>query len=303
MMSFKGVDQVSLLTLDGRVLIPFVMGAYQRERFTEAKGQCHLVLRDDDRWFLLVVVTLPDHAPLPITDFIGVDLGVVNLATTSDGEVQSGAKVEACRMRYARRRQRLQKAAHLAQMQRKRPKNIRRALKRTARREASFRRDVNHCISKRLVAQATGTERGLALEDLEGIRERTPFRRVQQARMTGWAFAQLRGFVEYKAHQAGVPVVLVDPKHTSQGCNVCGHVARANRRSQSRFSCQRCGYTTHADFNAAQNIRNRARVRVPEVAGRYPQQLSLLVRAQSVDAAGHEGAVASDKPRHECRGL
>src|SRR5574341_1535037 len=85
LMSFKSMDLVSLLTLDGRVLVPFVMGAYQRERFTEGKGQCHLVLRDDGRWFLLVVVKLPDHAPLPITDFIGVDLGVVNLATTSDG--------------------------------------------------------------------------------------------------------------------------------------------------------------------------------------------------------------------------
>src|SRR6266568_6982177 len=64
LMSFKGIDQVSLLTLEGRVRVPFVMGAYQRERFTEAKGQCHLVLRDDGRWFLLVVVKLPDQALL-----------------------------------------------------------------------------------------------------------------------------------------------------------------------------------------------------------------------------------------------
>src|SRR5439155_5753754 len=75
LMSCKGVAHVSLLTLHGRTLIPLVMGTYQRERFTEAKGQCHLVLREDGRWLLLVVVKLPDHAPLTATDFIGVDFG------------------------------------------------------------------------------------------------------------------------------------------------------------------------------------------------------------------------------------
>ena len=110
--------------------------------------------------------------------------------------------------------------------------------------------------------------RGLALEDLEGIRQRgTPFRQAQRAKMTGWAFAQLRSFTEYKARLAGVPVVLVDPKHTSQQCSACGHVARSNRRSQARFSCKQCGYTTNADVNAACNIRSRAKVSWPEVAG------------------------------------
>src|SRR5262249_2174831 len=58
LMSFKGVDRVSLLTLPGRVIVPFVMGAYQRERFTAARGQSDLVLRRDGKWFLLVTVDL-----------------------------------------------------------------------------------------------------------------------------------------------------------------------------------------------------------------------------------------------------
>jgi IS605 OrfB family transposase len=183
----------------------------------------------------------------------------------------------------------LQKAAHRSQMRGKRPKNIRRALKRTARRETSFRRDVNHCIAKMLVAAATDTTQGLALEDLQDIREQARFRKPQRARMSGWAFAQLRSFIEYKACLAGVPVVLVDPKHTSQGCYACGHVARGNRRSQAVFSCQYCGSTTHADVNAALNIRCRALVSAPEIAGVVGQPRERLVRAQSVDGAGHEG--------------
>ena len=292
-MSFRGLDTVSLLTLTGRVLVPFLIGPYHRQRFDAYEPrQCHLVRREDGQWFLLVIVKVPDGTPLPPTDFLGVDLGVVNLATTSDGTTYSGDGIEACRTRYTRYRQRLQRAAHSAQVNGKRPKNIRRALKRTARREAGFRKNMNHCISKALVAVAQGTERGIALENLQDIRERSRFRKPQRAKMTGWAFAQLRSFVEYKAALSGVKVVLVDPKHTSQECSVCGHIARANRQNQARFSCKSCYYTTNADYNAALNIRNRARVRAPEVAGRAPQQLSLLA-----------GVGASDKPRHSCRGL
>ncbi len=272
---FKGPDRVSISTLVGRVLVPYIMGAYQAERFGFAHGQADLVLRRDGTWFLLVTVDVPDGTPLPITDFIGADLGVVNLATTSNAETHTGEEVEACRTRYARRRRRLQRAAHLSQVDGKRPRNIRRALQRTARREVAFRRDVNHGISKRRVATATDTMRGIALEDLEGIRQRgTPFRQSQRARMTGWAFAQLRSFIEYKARLSGVPVALVDPKHTSQQCHVCGHIDRANRRSQAVFSCKQCGYTANADVNAALNIRSRALVSAPQVVGcRSEQQL------------------------------
>jgi predicted transposase len=65
MMGFKGVDRASLLTLEGRVLVPFLMGKYQVERFTNAKGQADLVLRKDGKWFLLVTVDVPEWATIP----------------------------------------------------------------------------------------------------------------------------------------------------------------------------------------------------------------------------------------------
>ncbi len=288
LMRFAGLDHVSLTTQQGRVLVAFLIGPYHRQRFDDYEPrQCHLVVRADGQWYLLVVVQVPDGTPMPPTDFLGVDLGVVNLATASDGTPHSGEQIEACRARYLQYRRRLQRAATVAQMDGKRPKNIRRALKRTAKREAGFRRDTNHCISKTLVAAATGNETGIALEDLTHIRTRTRFRKPQRARMAGWAFTQLRDFVEYKARLAGVRVVLVDPRYTSQECSACGHIAKANRQSQARFSCQHCGYTANADFNAAVNIRSRAHVNAPLVAGRVPQQLWLLA-----------GVGASDKLRH-----
>lgn len=258
MMSFKGIDRVSLLTLQGRVIVPFVMGKYQAERFTNAKGQCDLVLRKDGKWFLLVTVDVPDKSPTPATDFVGVDLGVARLATTSDGEHFAGAAVEQVRRRYHTRRQTLQHAASRRKAKGRRPKAIRRAVRRTRSREANFRKHENHCISKQLVELATDTARGIALEALKGIRERARFRKSQRAQMSGWAFSQLRNFIAYKAQLAGVNLALVDPAYTSRTCAECGHCEKANRRSQSEFVCQRCGHAANADENAARNIRRRA---------------------------------------------
>lgn len=262
MMSFKGIDRVSLLTLQGRVIVPFVMGAYQRERFTDAKGQCDLVLRKDGKWFLLVTVDLPDKAPTPATDFIGVDLGIAELATTSDGEHFTGKDVEQVRQKHLALRQTLQHKASNQSQVGKRPRSIRRLSKRTSKREQNFRTHTNHLISKKLVVNAMDTQRGIALEDLQGIRVRIEkrFRRSQRAKVSGWSFYQLRQFIAYKAQLSGVSVVLVDPRNTSRTCSACGHCAKENRLSQSEFVCVECGHSLNADINAAINIRGRAQV-------------------------------------------
>ena len=265
-MSFKGIDRVSLLTLEGRVLVPIIMGKYQQERFTNAKGQADLVLRKDGKWFLLVTVDMPDGTPTPVTDFVGVDLGVTNIATTDDGQQYSGDRVESVRQKLRVHRKSLQKTAAQSKAQGKRPKNVKRRLKVVSNKEQRFRRDVNHVISKRLVAKAKDTGCGIALEDLNGIRDRTRFRKPQRARMTGWAFYQLRFFIEYKARLNGIPVIVVDPRNTSRTCAECGHCEKANRRSQEKFQCKKCGHHDLADVNAARNIRARAAVNQPIVS-------------------------------------
>jgi len=264
--SFKSIDRISLLTLEGRILVPYVMGKYQRERFTSAKGQCDLVRRKDGKWFLLVTVNFPENVHLPATDFIGVDFGVINIATTSDGTMHSGEVIEMCRLRYSRLRRSLQQAASAKAKAKVRPKNIRRKLKAISSRESRFRRDVNHCISKKLVAIAKDSGRGLAGEDLQYIRDRTRFRKQQRAKMSGWAFFQLRAFLTYKAILAGVDLRIVDPRGTSRTCNPCGYEAKSNRKSQAQFVCGQCAYADNADVNAARNIRSRALVNAPIVA-------------------------------------
>ncbi len=119
-------------------------------------------------------------------------------------------------------------------------------------------RDINHKIAKHVVAEAERTGRGIALEDLTGIRARVRLRKPQRATLHSWAFAQLGDFIAYKARKAGVAVVHVDPAYTSRTCAECGHIDKANRASQARFVCRSCGFVDHADRNGSRNIRHRA---------------------------------------------
>jgi putative transposase len=255
-MGFKGIDRVSLLTLDGRVVVPFILGSYQADRLKLPKGQSDLMLRKDGKWFLIVTVDVPEAAPIPVTDFIGVDLGVKNLATTDDGETFSGDDVEKCRQKYQKIRQTCQQ---------KGTKSAKRKLRKVRSKESRFRANENHIISKKIVAKAKGTGKSIACEDLAGIGIRTTAPKPQRSRLKGWAFYQLRCFLTYKATLAGIPVIPVDPRNTSRECSACGYTAKNNRRSRDHFQCRQCGFTCDADVNAAKNIKIRAKVMWPNV--------------------------------------
>ncbi len=255
-MAFKGIDTVSLLTLAGRVLVPFRFGAYQEARMGAIKGQTDLIYRQGT-FYLAVTLDVPEPAPDTPDGTLGVDLGIVNLATDSEGEIFSGEAVEKTRKRYHALRQRLQKRGTTS---------AKRHLKKLSGHEARFRKNSNHVISKRIVQKAKANQQGIAIEELRHIRQRTEstVRRSQRSRHSSWAFAQLRSFLSYKATLAGVPLHTVDPAYTSRTCSQCGHCAKANRKSQTVFCCRACGYTDNADRNAAINI-SRASVMVPIV--------------------------------------
>ncbi|MEV0643545.1 transposase, partial [Streptomyces sp. NPDC050619] len=179
------------------------------------RGESDLVCRDGV-WFLLATCEVPE-APLntePV-DFLGIDLGIVNIATTSDGEILAGRGLNRSRVRERQLRTKLQK---------KNTPSAKRRLKKRRRKEARRAKDINHKIAKHVVAEAERTGRGIALEDLTGIRERVRLRKPQRATHSSWSFAQLGAFIAYKARRAGVPVVYVDPAYTSRTCAECGYI-------------------------------------------------------------------------------
>jgi len=209
-MSFKGVLSVSLLTVQGRVLVPFQVGAYQAARMESIKGQADLIYRKGVL-YLAVTLEFPTPTPDEVTATLGVDLGIVNLATDSEGETFSGQAVEKTRNRHQGLRKRLQKRG---------TKSAKRHLKKLSGKERRFKKNTNHVISKHIVQKAKANKQAIAIEDLRHIRKRSTVRKSQRNRHSSWAFGQLRAFLEYKARLAGVPLHTVNPRNTSRTCSV-----------------------------------------------------------------------------------
>jgi putative transposase len=118
-------------------------------------------------------------------------------------------------------------------------------------------KDINHQISKHLVRETERTGRGIAMEDLRGIRGRVRVHRSQRRTLHAWAFAQQIAFTRYKAERAGVAFTLVDPRYTSQTCPACGYVSERNRPARGTFRCSDCQLVGHADHIAAINVAKR----------------------------------------------
>jgi putative transposase len=252
--TFKnGLDRVSLLALDGRIVVPCAIGAYHRARLDGARGQADLVYRKG-KLLLFVTVDVPDGSPIDPEGWLGVDLGIRNLAVDSDGEAHSGEQVLASRSRIAKLRAGLQSAG---------THSAKRHLRKLRQREQRFHAHTNHVISKMIVRKAKDTGRGIAVEDLSGIRDRVTVRKAQRSTLHSWSFFQLRSFLSYKATLSGVALVAVDPRNTSRTCPECGCIDKANRRSQADFVCTGCGFAANADHVGARNIASRARVNGP----------------------------------------
>jgi putative transposase len=247
-MRLLGVSNVSMAVLHGRETIRLAASDYHADRLRGAPvGETDLVYLPEKNCFRLhLSLKFPDPPTSDGQEVLGVDLGIANLAVDSDGHRYSGAHVNRLRHRHRRLRARLSA---------KWTRSSRRLYRKRRRKERRFATHVNHCIAKKLVAEAAGTGRAIALEELSGIHDRITVRRSQRATHASWSFHQLRSFIEYKAEAIAVPVILVDPRNTSKRCPRCGHCEKANRPSQEEFSCRACSLAGLADYIAALNLR------------------------------------------------
>jgi putative transposase len=272
-LSWKLAKQtVSIWTMEGRQAIPYQAGQRQLTLLESQRGESDLVLIKGD-FYLFTTCDVDEPDPMDVDDFIGVDMGIANIATTSDGKKFAGNQVNAIRKRRRRQRKRLQT---------KGTKSAKRRAKKLSGKERRFAKDVNHQISKQLIETAKRTERGIALEDLTGIRNRVRARKPKRAELHSWSFHDLGQKILYKAAMNGIPVVFVDPAYTSQMCSVCRYTAKHNRTSQAEFVCRSCGHASHADINASRNIADLGRMSIA-----HTSQRSLLGTSPRALAVGN----------------
>jgi putative transposase len=263
--SFKPDQQLSVLTLDGRVIVSY--SGYEKHVALIQDGALVGAAKlwydkPKQQFFLLISLELEvaDPTPETHTGVAGVDVGVRYLAVTAttrgDHSFHTGKKAVPKANHYARLRKRLQK---------KGTRSATRRLVTMSGRERRLKQDANHVVSKRIVTRHQHSLIGL--ENLTDIRERTRRKHGKQATQkqrkanaaySKWSFAELQGMIAYKALLHGSMAVKVDAHYTSKACPICGHTCDANRPNHGLlFVCQQCHYTLHADLVGARNITMR----------------------------------------------
>lgn len=269
--SLKPDQQVSLLTLEGRLILGYT--GYDKHvaliQHGASIGAAKLWYDKPHKQFYLLIsleVEVADPTPESHQQVVGVDVGQRYLAVTAtlsnEAVFYSGKSIRATANHYARLRKRLQQ---------KGTRSATRRLVGIAGRERRLKQATNHSISRRIVEQHPRSLIGL--EDLTHIRERTK-RRTHQRKKQGkgyelvsrkqrhanrhasqWAFAELHGYIAYKATLAGSMAVKVDAHYSSQACPRCGYTDPANRPKKGlTFGCQSCHYALHADLIGARNV-------------------------------------------------
>ena len=251
-----GKQVISIWTVKGRLKIAYEAGPRQADLLKRRQGESDLILHKGV-FYLAATCNVDQPEPVDVDGFLGVDLGIAEIAVTSDGRKYSGAAVKGVRHRHRRLRAKLQKNGS---------RGAKRKLKQLSGREARFATHTNHVISKQIVEDARRTKQAIVLEELTNIRQRIRARCSQRAVLHSWAFAQLGMFLTYKAQLAGVPVIFVDPRNSSRECSECGHTDKANRPSQSVFSCRQCFFSANADLNAARVLSGRGACKPPKRA-------------------------------------
>ena len=245
----------TLSTLTGRVRVSPVLCDYHRRyldgSWAFVKGAT--VKRSGKAWTL----HLTCNRDVPESDkpgVLGVDAGIKRVATTSGAKVHKGGSISQIRRRKFRQRRDLQRKT----AGQGKTRGQRRLLKRLAgseHRAVEWRLwNVANAVVNEAIATGCGA---IAVEDLKGIRSRIRTAKKQRLIQQGWPFASFQAKLAHVAGRHGIRVVAVDPRDTSRTCNRCGHVAKANRTSQSLFRCVHCGHSLNADFNASLNIRDR----------------------------------------------
>jgi len=232
---------VSISTIAGRkkfnLIIPEYFKKYMDWKYTSAD----LFVRDS-KVFLHVVFEKEINDTPSNDKFVGIDRGINQIAVLSTNKFFSGRKIKTISRKYGKIRSMLQSKGHSGK----------RHLRKIKSKEQRFRRDVNHCITKKIV-DSIDSGSTIILENLKGIRN-AKARKEQKKELNKWNFFQFDQFLNYKAMAKGIAIAYVSARYTSQKCSRCGIIRKSNRKSQAIYKCNHCSLSLNADLNASRNI-------------------------------------------------
>ena len=225
------------------------------------------IRREGRRWMLILSCDDVPTNGLPGTGRqAGIDVGIASFATTSDGDhIDNPRFRRAAAAKLAAAQRRLQRAGRGSRNRRRRRETV----AARHRKVANQRRDFHHKTARELVqgyelivvedlAIANMCRRAKPVPDPDSPGVFLPNGAAAKSGLNrsitdaGWG--QFVSILRAKAEDAGRIWIEVDPRHTSDRCEACGHAATENRVTQAAFICQACGHSAKADEHAARNI-------------------------------------------------
>ena len=235
--SFKN-NILSISTIKGRIKVPFIIPNCFKDYFSWEVDESLLKIDSKSKCFFLFTFSQESTISSGSHRTLGVDLGVHNLAVTSDRQFFNSSQVKQAKRKFKFLRSKLQS---------KGTRSSRRLLKKISGKEKHFMAWINHNISKEIVSSFDGGK--IVMENLKGIRKVRRGKKMNYW-ISNWSFFQLQSFIQYKAERKGIEFVKVRPNYTSQICSKCGKIGS---RSGSSFVCH-CGFSLNADLNSARNL-------------------------------------------------
>jgi putative transposase len=241
-----------------------------------AKPSSVTVSKDTTGRYFISILVEETIAPLPpITNEVGIDLGIKSLAVTSDGDCIANPK------HWYQYEKQLARAQRRSARKKKGSKNREKARRRVARihaRIADTRRDVQHKLTTRLIRE----NQTIVLESLSVKNMVKNHRLAKAISDAGWG--EIARQLEYKAKWYGRTVVRIDRwQPSSKTCFDCGYVLDSLPLDVREWTCPQCGVWHDRDVNASLNILAVGRT-VSACGGAVRHALAKVARARAIEA-------------------
>ena len=261
---FPDPKSIKLDQVSGRVTLP-KLGAvrYRKSREVLGKVRSATVSYSSGKWYISILTKRLVEVEDRDGTEVGIDVGVARFATLSDGSFIKPLNS------FERQAKALRRAQRALSRRTKNSRNWRKAKTRVQRlhaRVANSRRDFLHKTTAEIcdafanvyvedlnISGMTKSAKGTVEKPGKNVAAKSGLNR--KILDQGWGeFVRQLG---YKQEWSGGLFVAVDARNTSRTCPSCGHVAKANRRSQAKFKCVQCGFSANADHVGATNILRR----------------------------------------------
>ena len=259
---FLESQRISISTTNGRKKYDLTIPAYFQQYMHGKATSLTLKIKNKTQIIAYITIELPDIEIKQPKSFLGVDRGIKRVVVLSNNLFWNTREI--LRIKY--------KNQHLRQvLQSKGTRSAKRKLKTLSGRERRFMADTNRRIAKWIVNQPHDC---IVLERLKGIKTNSKkhqkVNKKVRRKFGNWAYYQLEQFLIQSVEVIGKTILFVNPKYTSQRCHQCGHISKSNRKIQTIFKCQECGYELNADLNSARNISDLGTAVVGRVDVKHP---------------------------------